>query len=261
MDSLTDTDLVPLGLHERDLTTALVDLDRQDRNIVLLGDNGTGRTSTLRYLARQLMARHTPDELVFAVFDPRRTFRGVLPEDYVGGYAPSAGLAERLVAAILPELAKRVPSSVDGTGPAEAPKPRIVILADDYDVLTAGGVSPLGPLQPYLAMSHEINVSVLVGRRVAGASRGIHEPVLTTVRETGATGLMFSGDRSEGPLLGNQRPQSLPVGRALLSRAGQPTVTIQVVTEGEDHEDGARCTPAWRTRPARWWCARPRRPG
>lgn len=112
-----------------------------------------------------------------------------------------------------------------------------MLLADDYDVLTASGISPLAPLQPFVAMSHEINVSSFIARRTAGASRGLHEPVLTTVRETGATGLMFSGDRAEGPLLGNQRAQSLPVGRAFLLRTGQPAVTVQVVDGDASSDD------------------------
>ena len=220
---------VPLGLRERDLGVEFLDPDAIDRNVVVLGDNGTGRTALLRHLALALTARYTPEELVFAVFDPRRTLHGVIPEPYLGGYAASAALVERLVAAIPPELRTREPDAVDGTVPETVHQPRIVILADDYDVLTAAGTSPLAPLQPYLAMSRELNLSAVLARRVAGAARGLHDPVLATVREGGATGLMFSGDRGEGPLLGGVRAERLPAGRALLVRAGRPPQTVQVV--------------------------------
>ena len=42
---------------------------------------------------------------------------------------------------------------------------------------------------------------------------------------------MFSGDRSEGMLLGNQRPRALPIGRAMLLRSGQPVRTVQIVNQ------------------------------
>ncbi|WP_141928987.1 hypothetical protein [Yimella lutea] len=51
--------------------------------------------------------QHTPEQIVFAVMDPRRTLKDEVPEEYLGAYAGSVGLADRLVGAVLPELAKR----------------------------------------------------------------------------------------------------------------------------------------------------------
>ncbi|MDF8263017.1 type VII secretion protein EccCa [Luteipulveratus flavus] len=220
---------VALGLDESDLQTVVLDLDGRDGSLVVLGDASTGRTSLLRHLARSLTDRLTPDELVFAVVDPRRTLQGVIPQEYLGGYATSTALAERLVHAILPELQQRVPTSVEGPVPSAAPLPRIVLLVDDYDVVTAGGSSPFTPLLSFVGMAQEINLHVVLARRVAGASRGIYEQFFMAVRDGGATGLMFSGDRSEGMLLGSLRPQALPRGRAVLVRTGEPTRTVQTV--------------------------------
>lgn len=222
--------LIPIGLYEADLGTAQLDVTGTDWNLVLLGANKTGRTSMLAYVARQMMARWSEDELVFAVFDPRRNLANVIPEPYLGGYAASATLAEQLVAAIIPELKKRVPGSPEAEE-SEGNQPRIVLLVDDYDVLTAGNMSPLQALQPYLAMGPEINLSAIIARRVAGASRGLYEPVFNTVRESGATGFMFSGDRTEGLLLGGERARSLPTGRARMFRTGTPGETVQIVCE------------------------------
>ena len=85
-------------------------------------------------------------------------------------------------------------------------------------------------------MGPEINLSAIIARRVAGASRGLYEPVFNTVRESGATGFMFSGDRTEGLLLGGERARSLPTGRARMFRMGQPGETVQIVYEGGDEE-------------------------
>lgn len=228
--------LIPIGLYEGDLGTAQLDVEGTDWNMVLLGSNKMGRTSMLKYIARQMMERWSPEDLVFAVFDPRRNLADAIPEPYLGGYAASATLAEQLVAAIIPELKKRVPGSPEAAEAEGETQPRIVLLIDDYDVLTAGNMSPLQALQPFLAMGPEINLSAIIARRVAGASRGLYEPVFNTVRESGATGFMFSGDRTEGLLLGGERARSLPTGRARMFRMGQPGETVQIVYEGGDED-------------------------
>lgn len=217
-----------LGLDEATLGTVVLDLDGADRHIVAIGESGTGRTSLLRHVVQSLVAQHDPEELVFAVIDPRRGLRGEVPEPYLGGYAGSSAMAERLVAAIVPELAKRVPAGTD-EAPASTPVPKIVVLVDDYEVVTAGGSSPLQPLVPYVTMAAELNLHVVLARRTGGAARGVFEAAFAAIRDSGAVGLLFSGDRSEGQLLGSVRPQKLPVGRALLVRTGEPVRTVQVV--------------------------------
>ena len=219
---------VALGLDEADLSTAVLDLDHLDPHLVVLGDSGTGRTSVLRHLAASLIEQYTPEELVLAVVDPRRTLQGEIPDEYLGGYASTADLAQKLASAITPELQKRMPSSPDEATGAR-PLPRIVLLVDDYDVVTAGSNAPLQTLTPYVAMGRELNFHVVLARRTAGAARGVYEPTFMAVRDSGATGLMLSGDRSEGQLLGSVRPRRLPRGRALLVRTGEALRTVQVV--------------------------------
>lgn len=219
--------VVPLGLHEATLETVSIDLDGTDRHVVALGDAQTGRTALLRQLIRELVAQHGPDDLVFAVIDPRRTLRGEVPEEYLGGYASSAPLAQQLVAAVLPELRKRVPTQV-GEDSRALHLPKIVVVVDDYEVVTAGSVSPLEALVPFVTMAAEVNLHVLLTRRTGGAARGVYETAFMALRDSGAVGLMFSGDRSEGQLLGSERPQRLPVGRARMVRTGEPTITVQV---------------------------------
>ncbi|MGL5850219.1 MAG: FtsK/SpoIIIE domain-containing protein, partial [Phycicoccus sp.] len=219
--------LVPIGLSESTLETVVMDLDGVDRHVVAIGDAQTGRSSLLRHLVRTLVAQYTPDELVFAVVDPRRGLRGEVPEEYLGAYAGSAATAERLVAAILPELRSRVPHGADDES-AAAPQPKIVLLVDDYEVVTAGGGSPLQPLVPFVAMAAETNLHVVLTRRTAGASRGVFESAFAAIRDSGAVGLLLSGDRSEGQLIGTVRPVRLPVGRAQLVRTGEAVVTVQL---------------------------------
>ncbi|WP_433260120.1 type VII secretion protein EccCa [Actinosynnema sp. CS-041913] len=220
---------IPFGVEESTLGPAVLDLFGDDRHLLVLGDGGCGKSNLLRVLASRLVASHTEDELVFAVFDPRRTLRSVVPESHLGGYAPNAALAAQLAGSVGEELANRVESGGSG--------PRVVLLMDDYDVLTAGGARPLSPLAPYV--SADVGLHVVMTRRVLGASRGIYEPFTTVVRESGCTGLLMSGDRSEGQVFPGVRPSVLPVGRGLLIRQGDPARTVQTAYAGEAVEGAA----------------------
>ncbi|GAA4943704.1 type VII secretion protein EccC [Actinoplanes utahensis] len=216
---------VPLGRFENDFTPAVLDLFGRDQHLLALGDPGTGKTNLLRLIAGELTSRYSPDELVFAVFDPRRGLADVVPDEYQGGYATNATLAAQLTAAVCKELAGR-----QGTSP------RIVLLIDDHDILSASSMQPLGGFLPYLATARDIGLHVVMTRRVAGASRGLYEPFTLGVREAGCLGLLLSGDRTEGQLFAGVRPQILPVGRAQFVRAGEPARTVQTahVSQEED---------------------------
>ena len=51
---------------------------------------------------------------------------------------------------------------------------------------------------------------------------------MTALRETGSPGLVMSGDRDEGPLLGNVRPQPLPPGRGWLVNRRNESRPVQL---------------------------------
>ncbi len=211
---------VPFGRFESDFAPAVLDLFGRDQHLVALGDSGTGKTNLLRLLADGLVAQYSPDELVFAVFDPRHGLADAVPEAYRGGYAPNAALAQQLSAAVAKEVAQRDPARGAGG-------PRIVLLVDDYDILAASATQPLGAFVPYLAAGRDLGLHVLLTRRVMGASRGLYEPFTLGVRESGCLGLLMSGDRSEGQLFAGVRPTTLPVGRAQYVRAGEQARTVQ----------------------------------
>ena len=209
---------VAIGRFESDFSPALLDLAGRDQNLLVMGDTGSGKTNLLRLIAATLVRRLGPDDLVFAVVDPRRGLVGAVPETHLGGYADNAVLTGRLAAAVSAQLAGREP----GTG-----GPRIVLLVDDYDVIAATAAQPLAALVPFLATGRDLRLHVLMTRRVMGASRGLYEPFTLGVRESGCLGLIMSGDRTEGQLLGGVRAATMPVGRGRLVRAGAEPRTVQ----------------------------------
>lgn len=217
--------MVPLGLRESDLGVEYLDLEMRERHLMVLGDEGSGKTNLLRSVIRSMVAQHTPDDVVLAVFDPRRTLAEQVPDSYLGGYATSAALAEQLATAVAAELDKR-----SGAPRADVARmPRIVLIIDDYDILTAGGSAPLARLAPYLPLASEIGLHAILTRRVRGSSRGLYENFSNALRDSGTTALILSGDRGEGALVGGVRARPLPPGRGQLVQAGQPVQTVQLL--------------------------------
>ncbi|WP_432175176.1 type VII secretion protein EccCa [Streptomyces sp. Tue6028] len=234
---------VPIGVDQDALAPALVDLFGADQHLLILGDNECGKTNLLKLIADQLVARYSDEELVFGVFDPRRGLRGVIPEPYRGGYAHNAKLAAALATGIASELEKRLPETADPDALTTEPAftgPRIVILVDDYDILTTAGQQPLAPFLPYVSSAQDIGLHFVIARRVAGSSRALYEPLLTTLRETGTTALVMTGDRTEGQLFPGLYASVQPPGRGTLVRRGRHHQLIQTALATEETEEVPR---------------------
>ncbi|MEU4083003.1 type VII secretion protein EccCa [Streptomyces aureus] len=234
--------VVPIGVDQDALAPVLLDLFGSDQHLLVLGDSECGKTNLLKLIVRQLVTRYGDEELVFGVFDPRRGLRGVVPEPYRGGYAHNAKLAAALATGIAAELEKRLPETADPDATGADPSftgPRIVILIDDYDILTTAGQQPLAPFLPYISSAQDIGLHFVVARRTAGASRALYEPLLTTLRETGTAALVMTGDRSEGQLFPGLYASAQPPGRGTLVRRGHHRLVQTAVVDEADDDRGS----------------------
>ena len=90
----------------------------------------------------------------------------------------------------------------------------VFVVVDDYDLVATPQSSPVSSLQPLMAQARDVGLHVVVARRTGGASRALYEPVIQSLRDLAMPGVMLSGPRDEGVLIGNLRPQPAPEGRA-----------------------------------------------
>ncbi|UUV30097.1 type VII secretion protein EccCa [Amycolatopsis roodepoortensis] len=224
-DEITGTEAgLAVGIHEHDLSPMRHDF-AADPHFFLLADTQCGKTSFLRTLARRIETTYQPSEARIVLVDHRRGLLGEIGDEYLLGYGTNDSHSAGLMTEVAASLAKRLP------GPDVTPEqlrarnwwhgPEIFVLVDDYDMVATHENHPLMPLLPLVAQGSDIGLHVVLARRSGGAGRGLFEPFLTRLREVGTPGLMMSGDRDEGPLLGGMRAQVLPPGRGwLIDRRG-----------------------------------------
>jgi S-DNA-T family DNA segregation ATPase FtsK/SpoIIIE len=223
---------VPIGLSERDLAVASVDLSGSDPHLLVLGDGQTGKTNLLRVLLRGFCQRHRPQELGVVVVDYRRTLLDVVPPEYLLAYGTAAPQTARVAEEVASSLAKRLPGP-DVT--SEQLRSRswwtgfeVLFVVDDYDLVATAGGNPLRSLVDCLAHARDIGFHLVLARRTGGMSRAMFEPLLQRLGDLSTPGLLFSGDRREGRMVNGVAPQRLPAGRALYAGRGGGATQVQV---------------------------------
>lgn len=215
---------LPIGVDEADLSVVYADLET-DPLMLVFGDSESGKTSVLRTLARGLVAGNSPSHAKLIVADYRRTMLGEIDGDHLAGYAATETAFIPMVEHLVSILDERMP------GPDVTPEqlrsrswwsgPRIYLLVDDLDLVISGGGNPLQPLAKFLPHARDVGLSVVLARRSAGASRALYDQFVGRIRDLGGAGLIMSGSREEGALLGGVRPGPLPAGRGrLITRDG-----------------------------------------
>ena len=208
-----------LGINEKELAPVGLDPDSEP-HLLIFGDGQSGKSAVLRAYVREVMRLRTPKEAQIVVVDYRRSLLGEVPEDYLLNYLTSAAQAAPALKELAGYLESRIP------GPDVSPEQlrsrswwtgaEVYVVVDDYDLVATQQSSPVAQLQPLLAQARDVGLHLVVARRSGGASRALYEPVIQSLRDLAMPGLLLSGSRDEGPLLGNVRPMQSQPGRGQL---------------------------------------------
>src|SRR5712691_8203141 len=232
----TDAAGIAVGLSKRDLKPVNVDLGAADPHFLVFGDGESGKTNFLRTFLIGLIAKSRLEQVQVLVVDYRRTLLGVVPAEYLVGYAGAEPAAAAQLAETAAALTRRLPPADVSIEQLRARSwwkgPELYLVVDDYDLVATPSANPLLPLLPLLAQAKDIGLHMLVARRAGGAGRGVLEQLLLRIRELGSPGLLLSGDPQEGPLVGSSRASHQPPGRGLLVRRHEKPFLIQVAFSG-----------------------------
>jgi S-DNA-T family DNA segregation ATPase FtsK/SpoIIIE len=220
---------LPIGIAETDLRRVTIDFATEP-HLLVFGDE-SGKSSFLRSLAESIVRRFTPEQARIILVDYRRSLLGTVTTEHLIGYGTEVEYTSKLIASAAMYMEKRRP------GPDVTPEqlrtrswwegPELFVLVDDYD-LVAGGRNPLQPLLEYLSQARDVGLHLVLARRAGGAARALYDPMIQRLRELGSPGLVMSGDREEGVLLGNVRPSALPPGRGWLVTRRQGARLVQL---------------------------------
>jgi S-DNA-T family DNA segregation ATPase FtsK/SpoIIIE len=221
----------PLGIAEADLKPVYLDF-AADPHFLAFGDVESGKSNLLRAIATGITSRYSPAEAAILVVDYRRGLLGAVAGDHLLGYAGAEPVLTGLLSEVEQAMRLRLP------GPDVTPDqlrtrswwtgPDLFVLVDDYELVATAGRNPLTVLLEYLPQARDIGLHVVVARGSGGASRALFEPMLQRIRELGSPGLLLSGDKDEGALIGDVKPSQQPPGRGTLVRRRLAPALVQV---------------------------------
>jgi S-DNA-T family DNA segregation ATPase FtsK/SpoIIIE len=220
-----------LGLDEADLKPVHLDFTAEP-HFLAFGDVESGKTNLLRVIAKGITSRYTADEAAIIVVDYRRGLLDAVTGAHLLGYAGAENAVTGLVSEAAAAMRTRLP------GPEVTVEqlrerswwtgPELFVLVDDYELVANPGRNPLSPLMDFLPQARDVGLHLIIARASGGASRALFEPLIQRVRELGSPGLILSGSKEEGILLGDAKPSPQPPGRGHLVRRRARTSLVQV---------------------------------
>ncbi|MGL4306992.1 MAG: type VII secretion protein EccCa [Mycobacteriaceae bacterium] len=221
---------VAIGIDEAELAPAVLNFGDQP-HLLIFGDTECGKTALLRTLIKELTRTNTPDQAKIIIADFRRTMLGLVESDHLAGYAISSSVLETMVRDLVEKLKSRMPG-VNVTQQQLRERswwsgPEVYLVVDDYDLVATASGNPLSPLLDYLPHAKDLGFHLIVARRSGGASRALYEPIIARLRDLVCMGIVMSGSRDEGALIGTVKPSELPPGRAnVITRANSGLIQV-----------------------------------
>jgi S-DNA-T family DNA segregation ATPase FtsK/SpoIIIE len=221
---------VPIGIDEVTLAPVLLDLDLEP-HLLVIGDVESGKSNLLRTIAAGITERYTPQQAKIITFDYRRGLLGAITTPHQIAYVMNSTHAPQTGADIAAALKQRLAGIQIDQNTTEVPQwtgPKLFVLIDDYDIVTGGGAgNPVLPLAEFVPQARDIGLHVIMARAAGGVGRGMFDPLMQRIREMGSPGVLLSGSKDEGAVLGAVKLEPLPPGRGRYVHRRAGAVLIQ----------------------------------
>jgi DNA segregation ATPase FtsK/SpoIIIE, S-DNA-T family len=227
---------IPFAVDESTLSPVLLDFSA-DAHLLVFGDPECGKSNLLRLIAESVADRYTPEEARLIFIDYRRSLIDSTESEHMIGYAVSSAAAAPLINDVREAMTQRLP-------PADLTPQQLrsrswwqgsdlFLVVDDYD-LVAGATNPLLALADLIPQARDIGLHLILARSAGGAGRALFDSVIQRVREMGSPGIIMSGSKDEGALLGSVKAQPQPPGRGFYveRRTGSQLVQVALLDDG-----------------------------
>ena len=181
-------------------------------------------------IARDITTRWTPDEAKIITFDFRRGMLGAVTTPHQIGYVMNSVNAPDVVGNIVAALRDRLTGIQVDPALGEVPTwsgPRLFLLLDDYDLIASSAGNQMPSIVEFLPQARDIGLHVVLARSAGGAGQGMYETVMRNLRDMGTPGILLSGSKDEGAVLGSQKMEPLPPGRGRLVHRRLGSVLVQ----------------------------------
>ncbi len=216
---------IPFAMGETALQPVVL-TSRSIPNLLVMGRQGCGKTSTLASIGQAITAGFSPEQAQIVIIDPKTSLIGKVQGPHVRAYAYTAEDIDDVLESLAGELAHRLPPS--GLSQEELltrtswEGPHYFVLIDDEQELRANGAvlgkpGAVGPLLPLIERSREIGLHIIASRlpgNWAGASA--MNPLLQRLTSSRTPTLFMDNDPTAVKVFGRVNAQQLPPGRGLL---------------------------------------------
>ena len=220
-----------LGVEESRLGP-LVFNTRTESHLYLFGDSRTGKSTFLRSIMKEITRLYTPGEARIITIDMRRTLMDDVPKDHTLRYITNHDSAMKDMREMAQFLRKRLP------GPEVTAEqirerswwsgPELWVLVDDYDLAATMSGNPLMELVDLQPQASHIGLHLVITRRMGGAARATFEKVLQMMGDLAVTGILLSGNPSEGAIINGVKPKRAIPGRAQVIHRDLGVVAAQM---------------------------------
>ena len=222
-----------LGVEESRLGP-LVFNTRAESHLYLFGDSKTGKSTFLRSIMQEITRLYTPDQAKIIAIDMRRSIMSDVPKEYTLRYITNHDAAMKDLRDVANFLRARLPGS-DVTAEQIRERswwsgPEFWVLVDDYDLAVTMSGNPLAELVDLLPQASDIGLHVVLTRRMGGAARATFEKVLQMMGDLAVTGILLSGNPSEGAIINGVKPKRAIPGRAQVIHRDLGVVSAQMAS-------------------------------
>ncbi|OBJ51587.1 type VII secretion protein EccC [Mycobacterium asiaticum] len=224
---------IPFGIGETALQPVMLPA-RVVPNLLVVGRQACGKTTTLAAIGQSIVARCTPEQAQITIIDPKTSLIGKIQGEHVRAYAYTADDIDTVIAELAELLRDRLPpsglSQEELLSRGDWDGPHHFVLIDDEQELRPHGLlgknAATAPLWGLIERSREIGLHVIASRLPGNwAGVAVTNPFLQKMTGSRAPTLFMDNDPAAVKVFGRTSAQQLPPGRGLL-------VTTDGVMEG-----------------------------